>query len=133
MGCSRMKHVETDRSLVYTERVGGSNPSPPTSHPEGMRMRIFAAAAIIAFLAGPAYAQSQSVPKYGEVDKDKTPQQIEAEREAEKAYQRSLGNIPDQGPTEPLGNVRNDSAPKPVTKAAPAKRTKTGNTANYSV
>ena len=130
MGCSRMKHVETDRSLVYTERVGGSNPSPPTSHPEGMRMRIFAAAAIIAFLAGPAYAQSQSVPKYGEVDKDKTPQQIEAEREAERAYKRSLGNIPDQGPTDPWGNVRSDSAPKPVTKAAPAKRTKTGNTAN---
>jgi hypothetical protein len=95
-----------------------------------MRMRIFAAAAIIAFLAGPAYAQSQSVPKYGEVDKDKTPQQIEAEREAERAYKRSLGNIPDQGPTDPWGNVRSDSAPKPVTKAAPAKRTKTGNTAN---
>src|SRR5258707_4085730 len=128
--CSRVKCHETGRSLVYTERVGGSNPSPPTSHPEGMRMRIFAAAAIIAFLAGPAYAQSQSVPKYGELDKDKTPQQIEAEREAERAYKRSLGNIPDQGPTDPWGNVRSDSAPKPVTKAAPAKRTKTGNTAN---
>ena len=124
MGCSRMKRHETVRSLVYTERVGGSNPSPPTSHPEGMRMRIFAAAAIIAFLAGPAYAQSKSIPKYGEVDKEKTPQQIEGEREAERAYKRSLGNIPDQGPTDPWGNVRSESAPKAAAKAAPSKRTK---------
>jgi hypothetical protein len=93
-------------------------------------MRVFAAAAIIAFLAGPAYAQSQSIPKYGDTDKTKTPLEIEAEREAERAYKRSLGNIPDQGPTDPWGNVRSDGAPKPVTKAAPAKRTKTGNTAN---
>ena len=93
-------------------------------------MRIFAAAAIIAFLAGPAYAQSQSVPRYGEVDKKKSAQEIEVEREAERAYKRSLGNIPDQGPTDPWGNVRGDSAPKTAAKAAPAKRTKTGNTAN---
>ena len=89
-----------------------------------MRMRIFAAAAIIAFLAGPAYAQSKSIPKYGEVDKEKTPQQIEGEREAERAYKRSLGNIPDQGPTDPWGNVRSESAPKAAAKAAPSKRTK---------
>jgi len=95
-----------------------------------MRMRVFAAAAVIALLAGPAYAQSQPVPKYGDADKEKTPQQIEAERAAERAYKRSLGNIPDQGPTDPWGNLRSDGAPKPVTKAAPAKRTKTGNTAN---
>ena len=87
-------------------------------------MRIFAAAAIIAFLAGPAYAQTQHIPKYGEVDKDKTPQQIESEREAERAYKRSLGNIPDQGPTDPWGNVRSESAPKAAAKAAPSKRTK---------
>ena len=31
-------------------------------------MRVFAAAAVIALLAGPAYAQSQHVPKYGEED-----------------------------------------------------------------
>ena len=92
-------------------------------------MRVFLAAAIIALLAGPAYAQSKSIPKYGETQKDKTPQEIEAEREAERAYKRSLGNIPDQGPTDPWGNVRSDSAPKPVAKAAPAKRTKTDSTA----
>ena len=87
-------------------------------------MRVFAAAAIIAFLAGPAYAQTKSIPKYGEVEKDKTPQQIESEREAERAYKRSLGNIPDQGPTDPWGNVRSEGAPKAAAKAAPSKRTK---------
>ena len=95
-----------------------------------MPMRVFLAAAMIALLAGSAHAQSQSVPKYGEVDKDKTSQQIEADKEAERAYQRSLGNIPDKGATDPWGGVRTDSAPKPAAKAAPAKRTKTGNVAN---
>jgi hypothetical protein len=93
-------------------------------------MRVFRAAAVITLLAGPAYAQSQHVPKYGEPAKTKSPTEIEAEKEAERAYQRSLGNIPDKGPTDPWGNVRSDSAPKPVAKAAPAKRTKAGNTAN---
>ncbi len=87
-------------------------------------MRVFAAAAVIAVLAGPACAQSQSVPKYGDVDKEKTRQQIEAEREAERAYKRSLGSIPNQGPTDPWGNVRSESASKAAAKAAPANRTK---------
>ena len=87
-------------------------------------MRIFLAAAVIASLAGPAWAQSQSVPKYGETAKTKSPQEIEAEREADRAYKRSLGNIPDQGPTDPWGNVRSDSSPKPAAKTSPAKRAK---------
>jgi hypothetical protein len=96
-----------------------------------MRMRVFLAAVVIALLAGPAYAQSQApVPRYGEAAKSKSPQEIQSERDAEKAYKRSLSNIPDQGPTDPWGNVRSDSAPKPVAKAAPSKKTKTGNTAN---
>lgn len=90
-------------------------------------MRVFLAATIIALLAGPACAQSKSVPKYGETDKDKTPQEIAAERAAEQAYKKSLGNIPDQGPTDPWGNVRSENAPKA---AAPAKHTKAGKTAN---
>jgi hypothetical protein len=93
-------------------------------------MRVVLAAAMIALLAGPAYAQSQPVPRYGETAKAKSPQEIAAEKEAEKAYQRSLGNIPDKGPSDPWGNVRSDSAPKPVAKAAPAKHAKTGSTAN---
>src|SRR5438445_8390172 len=97
---------------------------------EIIRMRVFRATLVIALLAGPAYAQQTSVPKYGEETKDKTPQEKEADKAAERAYKRSLGNIPDQGPTDPWGTVRSDSAPKAAAKAAPAKRTKTGNTAN---
>ena len=59
-------------------------------------MRVFRAAAVIALLAGPAAAQTQApVPRYGDEDKAKSPQQIAAEKEAERAYKRSLGNIPD--------------------------------------
>ena len=91
-------------------------------------MRIFLAAAVIALLAGPAYAQ-KAIPRYGEEDKAKSPQQIEADKAAEQAYKRSLSNIPDQGPTDPWGNVRSESAPKPVAKAAAAKHAKTVNSA----
>ena len=95
-----------------------------------MRMRVFRAALVGAFLVGaslaaPAYAQQQHVPKYGEETKDKTPQQIEADKAADRAYKRSLGNIPDQGPTDPWGTVRgNNDAPK--ASAAKTKKTKTG-------
>jgi hypothetical protein len=93
-------------------------------------MRVFRAAAVIALLAGPAYAQTQApVPRYGE-DKAKSPQEIAAEKEAEKAYKKSLSNIPEQAPTDPWGNVRSNSAPKAVAKDAPVKRSKTGGTAN---
>jgi hypothetical protein len=93
-------------------------------------MRVFAAAAVLALLAGPAYAQAEHVPKYGEADKEKTPQQIQSEKDAQKAYERSLGNIPDKGASDPWGNVRSDGPPKAAAKAAPVKRTKTGSTAN---
>jgi len=92
-------------------------------------MRVIAAAVIVAFLAGPAFAQQKSIPKYGEEDKEKTTEQKNAEREADKAYRRSLGNIPEQKPVDPWGNVRSDNSPKPEAKA-PAKKTKTGTTAN---
>jgi hypothetical protein len=100
-------------------------------------MRVFRAAAVMALMAGPAYAQSQSVPRYGDLA-GKSPQEIAADREAEKAYKKSLGNIPEQAPSDPWGNVRSDGAPKgadragekATAKAAPAKRTKTGGTAN---
>jgi hypothetical protein len=93
-------------------------------------MRFFFAAALIALLVTPAYAQQKPIPKYGEADKDKTPQEKAAEKAAEDAYQRSLGNIPDKGPTDPWGNMRSDGAPKPLAKAAPVKKTKAGNAAN---
>jgi hypothetical protein len=93
---------------------------------EKIRMRVVRAALVIAFLAGPAYAQDKTpVPRYGEEAKEKTAQEKAADKAAESAYQRSLGNIPDQGPTDPWGAVRSNSdAPK--ASAAKNKKTKTG-------
>ena len=74
-------------------------------------MRVFAAAAVIALLAGPAYAQQDPhVPKYGEPDKDKTPQQIEADKEAKRAYQEvARQHSRTRVPSDPWGNVRSES------------------------
>ena len=85
--------------------------------------RILGAVAVTALLAGPASAQSQQpMQKYGEPDKEKSATEKAAEREAERAYKRSLGNIPEQKSTDPWGTVRSDSAPpKAAAKAPPAK------------
>ncbi len=96
--------------------------------PGSMHMRVFRAAAVIVLLAGPVYAQNQApVPQYGD-DKGKSPQDIAAERDIEKAYKKSLGNIPDRASTDPWGNVRSNSAPQAEAKDAASKRTKTGAT-----
>ena len=92
-------------------------------------MRVVAVAVIAAFLAGPAFAQQQKpIPRYGEEDKAKTTEEKQQERDAEKAYRRSLGNIPEQKPVDPWGNVRSDA--KPEAKAPAAKKTKTGTSSN---
>jgi hypothetical protein len=87
-------------------------------------MRVFLAAAIITLLAGPAFAQDH-VPRYGEPDADKTQTERQAEKDADRAYKRSLGNIPDKGSTDPWGTVRSGDAPKTTAKA-PKTKTKTG-------
>ena len=87
-------------------------------------MRVFLAAIAIAALAGSsAFAQQKPVPKYGETDEKKHPNEIKAEKEAEQAYQRSLGRIPEhKGTSDPWGSVRSDSTPKSDgSKAAPSK------------
>jgi hypothetical protein len=103
-----------------------------------MRMRVFGAAAIIALLAGPAYAQDKPIPKYGDVAKPKTWGEMEQDKETERAYKRSLSNVPEKGPVDPWGNARSvetpkadaKSAAKADAKAAPPKpKTKTGETA----
>jgi len=93
-------------------------------------MRVFLAALVIALLAGPAFAQSRpAIPKYGELE-GKKPHEIAAEKEAEAAYQKSLGRIPEQkGSSDPWGSVRSDSTPKAVAKDPPAKRAKADGTA----
>jgi hypothetical protein len=86
-------------------------------------MRLALAAAIIAALTVPAFAQDNHVPRYGEEDKEKSQTQKDADKAASDAYKRSLNNIPDKGPSDPWGTVRSDG-PKPAT----AKTTKTKKT-----
>src|SRR5262249_24757663 len=96
--------------------------------------RIFGVFTVMALLlAGPALAKKGPA-RYGEPDKDKTPTEKAAEREAERAYQKSLGNIPEQKNSDPWGIARGDNAAK-ADKAAPSKPkaksadTKAGNSA----
>jgi len=91
-------------------------------------MRIVLAAAVLALLAGPAFAQNvdDHVPRYGEEEKEKTPEQKRGEKAAQDAYQRSLSNIPDKGSTDPWGAVRSTDTPKPTATKAKPKKTKTG-------
>jgi hypothetical protein len=93
-------------------------------------MRIFSAAAVIALLTGPAYAQMQTpninlIPELAA----KTPEEKEQEAVRDKAYRESLKKIPDaKTSSDPWGNVRSVDTPRT---SAPAKpRTKTGSTAN---
>jgi hypothetical protein len=93
-------------------------------------MRIFSAAAVIALLTGPAYAQMQTpninlIPELAA----KTPEEKEQEAVRDKAYRESLKKIPDaKTSSDPWGNVRSVDTPKT---SAPAKpRAKTGSTAN---
>jgi hypothetical protein len=101
-------------------------------------MKILCAAALMALLAGPAYAQGKTTPGPPPTP-PKSQQEIAAERAAERAYQSSLGNIPNQPAADPWGNARSIDAPKTgatasATTAAkdPAKRIKTVSPANSS-
>src|ERR1043165_5504127 len=83
--------------------------------------KVMGAIAVIGLLTGSALAQKGPA-KYGEEDTPKTPSEIAAEKDAEKAYRRSLGNIPEQQKTDPWGTMRSDTAaPKAAAKAPPAK------------
>jgi len=98
-------------------------------------MRVLTAAVITVFLCGPAFAQTQTpVPQYREEDKDLTPGQKETAKEAERAYRRSLGNIPEQKVNDPWGNVRGDNKPadKSADKPAAPKKPKSGTSTTQS-
>ena len=90
-------------------------------------MRILGAAAVIVLLTGPAYAQTPNINLVPELQ-SKTPEEKEADAVRERAYRESLKKIPDaKASSDPWGNVRGADAPKTP---APAKRSKTGSTAN---
>ncbi len=89
-------------------------------------MRIFGIAAMSALLMGtaglatPACAQGEA-PHLNLISEapSKTPDQIEAEQQKEKAYRESLRKIPDQkASNDPWGGVRTEPA-----KAPPAAKT----------
>jgi hypothetical protein len=97
-------------------------------------MRKIVAAAVFVVIAGPAWAQDH-IQQYGEEAKPKTEMEKAVDRQAERAYQRSLNNVPDQKPVDPWGAARGDDASKKS--AAPAKpaakqssKAKTGGTVN---
>jgi hypothetical protein len=87
-------------------------------------MRVVLAAAIVASLAVPAFAQQSHMPQYGETDKDKTASQKAADKADAEAYKRSLSAIPDKGPSDPWGTVRSTDAPKPAATATKTAKSK---------
>jgi hypothetical protein len=83
---------------------------------------LVASIALMAAVTGlPASAQDNHVPRYGEKDKERSATEKAADKEAEKAYQRSLGNIPAQKSTDPWGTMRSDDAPKAAAKSTSPK------------
>ena len=85
-------------------------------------MKMIGIVAVLALLAGPVWAQQQqNMQKYGDPDKVKTQADIAREKDAEQAYKRSLGNIPEQKSTDPWGTVRSDNAAPKAAAKAPAK------------
>src|SRR5438309_1008340 len=81
-----------------------------------MRVRALIAAAVIATLAGPGLAQQKPMQRYGEKDKDKTWNEREQDKEAERAYKRSLDSVPAKAPVDPWGIARSAEAPKAAAK-----------------
>jgi len=89
-------------------------------------MKVLRAAAVLALLTAPAYAQAPNINLIPEMV-SKTPEEKEADAVRDKAYKESLKKIPDaKGSSDPWGAVRSDAPKAPSAKP----RTKTGSTAN---
>ena len=87
-------------------------------------MRLLSAAAVVALLTVPAYAQAPNINLIPEVQ-SKTPEEKEQDAVKDKAYRDSLRKIPDaKASSDPWGTVRSTDAPKAA--AAPARKSKTG-------
>lgn len=80
------------------------------------RMRILSAAAVVALLTVPAYAQTPNINLIPEM-RSKTPEEREQDRLTDKAYRESLRKIPNaRKAADPWGMVRETEPAK-----APAK------------
>ena len=95
-------------------------------------MRVLRAAAMLALLMGPAYAQQMPGLNLMPEVTSKTPEEKAADDVRDKAYKESLKKIPDaKTSSDPWGAVRSNDAPKSAAKAPAAKpKTKTGSNAN---
>jgi hypothetical protein len=83
-------------------------------------MRAIYAAVMIALLAAPAYGQSQNkAPPGPPPPPPKSQQEIDADRAADRAYQNSLRNIPDQPAPDPWGTARSLDPVKTAAKSKP--------------
>ena len=88
-------------------------------------MKVLRAAAVMALLTGPAYAQMPNINLVPET-KSMTPEEKDAADARDKAYRESQKKIPDaKVSADPWGNVRTDPP-----KAAGKPKTKTGSTVN---
>ena len=104
-------------------------------------MRRLGTAAVVALLAGAAWLGASAVtsPARAQMPNinlipnapSKSPEEVEAEENRDKAYKESLRKIPEaKAPSDPWGGVRSSDAPKTSTTRAPAKKTKTGSSVN---
>jgi hypothetical protein len=92
---------------------------------------MFPVVAVVALLAGPAYAQDAPHINMAPQDVSKSPEERAAEEERDKAYKETLKKIPDgKVASDPWGGVRSAEAPKTAPKAAAKPKTKTGSNAN---
>ena len=88
-------------------------------------MRVLGAVGLLALLlAAPVYAAPPGAPA-APSDPPKSPGQIEAEKNQDRAYKNSLGNIPDKPPADPWGGARAIDGSSSSTATTSTKRTKT--------
>ncbi|MDA9533572.1 hypothetical protein [Bradyrhizobium sp. CCBAU 25338] len=98
-------------------------------------MKLFRLAAVLAVLAGPAYAQMPNLNLLQDAP-SKTPEEKAAEAERDKAYKETLKKIPDsKASNDPWGGMRADPPKQPAGPKASAvtgtpKKTKSGTAAN---
>ena len=100
-------------------------------------MKVFRVAAMLALLAGPAYAQMPNI-NLMDTGPGKTDEEKQAERDRDARYKETLKKIPDaKASNDPWGGMRADppkatAAPKPLatSKASAATKKKTAATPN---
>ena len=93
-------------------------------------MKVFRMAAVLALLAGPAYAQEAPHLNLLQDGAGKTEDEKAADAERERAYKETLKKIPDaKASNDPWGGMRSDPPKSTASKPAP-KKTKTGSNAN---